>query len=53
MLIYILGMVSRINSLFDWERLADFMEPLSTLNIFEPINEPSIEELERMYLRSC
>ncbi|AGK60423.1 hypothetical protein Asulf_00396 [Archaeoglobus sulfaticallidus PM70-1] len=42
---------SLIKSLVDWEALADFMEPLDTVNIFEPINEPTLEHLERMYLR--
>ena len=33
------------------EALAELVDPINTLNLFEPINEPTIEELERKYLK--
>ena len=33
------------------EELAEMMDPINTGNLFAPDNEPTIEELERMYLK--
>lgn len=41
-----------VRDLFDWDKLADFLEPPEQINLFEPINELSIEELEKRYLRN-
>jgi hypothetical protein len=41
-----------VKDLFDWDKLADFLEPPEQINLFEPINELSIEELEKRYLRN-